>query len=91
MEDVKHHTKADMLHMLAERLEEELEDVVTYGELYKHLIAHEMYDEADLVEEIARDEYSHATALCEHLKDIGEYPTDEKYHKLWHEAKMYFD
>lgn len=86
-----HYTETDMLDMLVEKLEEELEDVVAYGELYKHFVAHEMYDEAELVEDIAREEYSHAEAICTLLKNEEHYPHSEKLSHLWYQAKTYFE
>lgn len=87
--EIKHHTKDDLINHLSHRLKEELTDVCTYNDLYESLVSYHLYDEADIIEEITRDEFDHATAIYDILKMHG-YNEDEDTEALWHKAKMVF-
>lgn len=80
----------DIVKTFCERMKEELRDVITYGELYDKLRAEDRHDDAELIEEIAGDEYSHAKALCIHLKHYH-HEMDEEARELWRRADAAFE
>lgn len=87
----KIHNREELMKLLAHRLKDELTDVETYNSLYESLRAHGMYEEADEIEEIARDEFTHAEALCEILKEHGyDLHAEQELDFLWHRAKHVF-
>lgn len=89
--DTKLHTEEDIMKFLVVRLKDELNDVETYNSLYESFKAHEMYEEASVIEEIARDEFSHAEAIYDILEDYGHVPHDDpEIAHLWHRAKHVF-
>lgn len=89
--ETKIHDREDLPKVLLSRLKEELTDVDTYNSLYESFKAHGMYEEAAEIEEIARDEFTHANALYDILKEHGHDPyTDHDVHPLWHKAKSVF-
>lgn len=61
--------KAEILQMLKDHLQRELDDVITYNELYKALLDANEQDMASCIEHIANDEYHHACAIEEMLVD----------------------
>lgn len=85
------HTKEDFIKRFTARLKEELSDVDTYNNLYEALKMQGMYEEAEEIEEIARDEFEHAETLYELLEEHGhDTSTDEEIAVLWHKAKDAF-
>lgn len=87
----KIHDREELMKLLAHRLKDELTDVETYNSLYESLRAHGMYEEADEIEEIARDEFTHAEALCEILKEHGyDLHAEQELDFLWRRAKHVF-
>lgn len=89
--EIKMYSREELMKHLVNRLKEELTDVDTYNSLYESFKAQGMYEEADEIEEIARDEFTHAEALCNILKEHGhDLHTDQEITSLWHRAKSVF-
>lgn len=89
--ETKMYSREDLMKVLVNRLKEELTDVDTYNSLYESFKAHGMYEEAAEIEEIARDEFTHAEALCDILKEHGhDLHADQEIASLWHKAKSVF-
>jgi rubrerythrin len=86
METKIHDHHDDLIKRLVVRLKEELTDVETYNELYEYLESHHMYEEADVIEEIARDEFSHADAICDMLKELGYDFSEPGLEMMWQRA-----
>lgn len=63
------HTKEELMDKLIDQLDDELEGIIEYDHLYESLKAHKMYEEAAVIESIAGNEYKHACALWDMLKD----------------------
>ena len=87
----KMHTKEEVIAHLKDDLKEELEDVLKYGEMHKSLMSLGMGDEAYYVEQIARDEYTHACAI---KKILEAHDVDVKHSEmiqLWDKANEAFD
>ena len=89
--DAKLHSKEELQKCFLARLKEELLDVDTYNNLYESLIADGLFEEAEDIEDIANDEFTHARVLWEILEDWG-YPLHENTEliTLFHKAKMCF-
>lgn len=89
--ETKMYSREDLMKVLVVRLKDELTDVDTYNSLYESFKAHGMYEEAAEIEEIARDEFTHAEALCDILKEHGyDLQADQEIASLWHRAKSVF-
>jgi ferritin len=89
--ETKMYSREDLMKVLVNRLKEELTDVDTYNSLYESFKAHGMYEEAAEIEEIARDEFTHAEALYDILKEHGyDLHADQEITSLWHRAKSVF-
>lgn len=73
--------------ILHDRMKEELHDVITYGEIYEEMKAAGMHHDAEIIEDIARDEYDHAHALCKMIH----HEMDEEADALWKEARAAFE
>ena len=56
-------TRDEIVQKLTKELEEELEGILEYNELYNSLVALGCKDEADRIERIASEEYYHAKIL----------------------------
>ena len=80
-----------VMKYLIDRLKEELHDVSTYSMLYEELEELDKDREAKYVEQIAREEYSHAMALSKILHINHRYPDSEELVKLWETAKRNFE
>jgi rubrerythrin len=84
-------TKDDLMKCIANRLKEELIDVSVYNSLYEDFETVSMYAEADEIEEIAREEFTHANALYEILEEHGyDKLIDQEIMNLWYKAKSIF-
>lgn len=89
--ELKTHTEEDLVKFLVSRLKEELTDVDTYNSLYETFKMRGMHDEAEIIESIARDEFTHAEALHEILEEHGHHlHSDQEISSLWHRAKSVF-
>lgn len=89
--ETKMYSREELMKHLVNRLKEELTDVDTYNSLHESFKAHGMYEEAAEIEEIARDEFTHAEALCDILKEHGhDLHADQEINALWHKAKSAF-
>lgn len=91
--ETKMYSREDLMKVLVSRLKDELTDVDTYNSLYESFKAHGMYEEAAEIEEIARDEFTHAKALYDILKEHGhehDLHADQEIASLWHRAKSVF-
>jgi rubrerythrin len=89
--DTKLHNREELIKCLVARLKEELMDVETYNTLFESLTDHRLYEDADVIEDIARDEFSHAQAIAEILEEHGhDLSDDQELHALWHKAKHAF-
>jgi hypothetical protein len=80
----------DIVKTFCERMREELHDVIAYGELYEKLKADGHHEEAEMIEEIARDEYTHAKAFCVQLRH-HHHVMDDEMRELWHKADAAFE
>lgn len=87
----KMHTKEEIISHLKDDLQEELEDVLKYGEMHKSLMSLGMVGEADYVEEIARDEYTHACAIKKILEAHDVDVKHSEMRQLWDKANDAFD
>lgn len=87
----KMHTKEEIISHLKDDLKEELEDVLKYGEMHKSLMSVGMVGEADYVEEIARDEYTHACAIKKILEAHDVDVKHSEMRQLWDKANDAFD
>lgn len=89
--ETKMYSREELMKPLVNRLKEELTDVDTYNSLYESFKAHGLYEDAAEIEEIARDEFTHAEALCDILKEHGyDLHADQEIASLWHRAKSVF-
>ena len=85
-------TKEEIIKELTEQLEEELEGIKEYEELYNSLEALGLHAEADVIEDIAGDEYTHACDLWDMLKKHGvDLSHHEKIQKSWECVKKIFN
>lgn len=90
--ELKTHTEEDLVKFLVSRLKEELTDVDTYNSLYELFEMRGMYDEAEDIEDIARDEFKHAEILSDILEEHGyDLHSDQDIKTLWHKAKKAFN
>ena len=80
-----------VMKCLIDRLKEELHDVSTYSRLHDELDEIGAERESEWVEQIAREEYSHAIALSKILHMNHQYPDSEELMKLWETAKRNFE
>jgi bacterioferritin (cytochrome b1) len=72
-------------------LKEEFADVEKYADIYQALKERGHYDEADVIEEIARDEFTHAEALYDILEDWGyDLSQNPEITNMWHKVKEIF-
>ena len=89
--EAKLYSREELMKHLVNRLKEELTDVDTYNSLYESFKAHGMHEEAADIEAIARDEFTHAEAIYDILKEHGHYlHADQEIASLWHRAKSVF-
>lgn len=77
--------RAKILH---EKMKEELHDVLAYAKLHDELEDEGMHHDAEIIEDLARDEYDHAHALC---RMIHHHEMDEEAKALWKEARAAFE
>lgn len=85
-------TKEDIIAHLKAELKEELEGILKYGEMHKHACENGMLTEADMLEDIARDEYTHACAIKSMLEKNGvDLSHHTEYQALWHKVDEAFD
>lgn len=81
----------DLMRCLADRVKEELHDIDTYNTLYDDLMEAGMEDAAEIIEDIARDEYSHARAIAAVIGDRHPDGQDEaNLQSLWAKARVAF-
>lgn len=80
----------ELLTKLKARLLEELNDVINYNNLYEELINSENKEDADIIERIANDEYSHAEAITYILEKHG-VCLDETAREKWKSVCIIFD
>lgn len=86
------HNKEKILENLTEELEEELEGIKKYEDVYNSLKAVGLDAEADVIEAIAGDEYKHACALWDMLNEHGvDLSSHEKISKGWECVKKIFN
>lgn len=86
------HNKEEILENLTEELEDELEGIINYEDVYNSLRAKGLDAEADVIEAIAGDEYKHACALWDMLKKHGvDLSGHEKISKDWECVKKIFN
>lgn len=87
----KMHTKEDIIAHLKDDLKDELEDILKYGEMHKALTSLGMLGEAHYIEEIARDEYTHACAIKKILEAHDVDVKHSEMSQLWDKAYEAFD
>lgn len=76
----EHRGGSQMLNQkLAEHVEEELEEIMEYHRLSQEAEDMGEMETSELLHEIAKDEYSHAKYIHDHLKKIG-YPIPNEEH-----------
>lgn len=86
------YTESELMEKLKEELEDELEGIIEYDHLYNALKAHKMHKEAMVIESIASNEYKHACALWDMLKDLDVDLSDhEDIHTKWETVKTIFN
>lgn len=90
---MKEHYKMDeLVDVLIDELEDELEGIKKYDKLYDSLVAHKMHDEAEVIESIASDEYKHACAIWDMLKEMDvDLSMHEKIQSDWDCVKKIFN
>lgn len=84
-------TKEEIIKYLSDELEEELEGIVKYNEVYEAAVAIGMYHEARIIEKITNEEYTHASVL-QTILDMHHYslPETSKIPELWAQATSVF-
>lgn len=88
----KYNNKEEILKHLTEELDEELEGIKDYEDVYNSLKDMGLHAEADVIEDIAGDEYKHACALWDMLKKHGvDLSHHEKIQKDWECVKRIFN
>lgn len=87
------HEHTDLDKMLIESLHDELEDIIKYDRMYRDACEHHDYETAEMLRNIANDEYTHAKGLWHKLSDKGVY--DPHVHTdiedKWHTVKEIFN
>ena len=68
---MKTYTKDELMKKMVDELEEELEGIIEYDEIYNSFKELGLEVEADEIEQIARDEYDHACAIWDILDHHG--------------------
>lgn len=85
------HNNKDIIEILIEDLEEELEGIIHYEDVYNSLRANRLDAEAKVIEAIATDEYGHACAIWDMLKEHGvDLSGHDKIHSDWDRVKKIF-
>ena len=69
--------KPELKRHLLNKVKEELEDIISYDQMYKEALSDGNRRLARIINRIAEDEYEHAEYLCAYLKDHGAYTTEE--------------
>lgn len=86
------HNNKEIIDTLIEELEEELEGIIHYEDVYNSLKAKGLDAEAKVIEAIATDEYSHACAIWDMLKEHdADLSGHEKIHGDWERVKKIFN
>lgn len=86
------YNKEELIKCLTDDLEDELEGIVNYEHIYESLKALGLEKEARTIERIAEDEYTHACAIWDMLKEHGVDLTDhEKIQSDWDCVKKIFN
>lgn len=81
----------DLMRCLTNRMKEELHDIEAYNALHEDLMEAGMIEAAEIIEDIARDEYSHATAINAVVGDRQTDGQDEHdVRSLWKKARDAF-
>ena len=65
------YTKEKIIEKLIAELDDEIEGIIEYGHIYDSFIELGLYDDAQTVEGIAQDEYTHARVLWGILMEHG--------------------
>jgi len=90
--DEKLYTKEECLTHLIAKAKEELYDVESYNTLYESLKSHGHHEDAAEIEEIARQEFHHASIICDLLEERGyDVHGNADLVELWHKAKRIFN
>lgn len=85
------YNKDELIKHLTDELEEELEGIIKYEDVYYSLKALGLDTEADVIEDIAGDEYEHACHLWDMLKKHGaDLSHHEKIQTDWESVKKIF-
>lgn len=85
-------TKDEIINYLIGELKEEFEGIIKYNEMYEAACAADMHQEAEVIEKIAGEEYSHACAIRKMLEDNGvDIAAHPDMKALWHKARSVFD
>ena len=85
------YSKEEILKHLTDDLEDELEGIIRYEDIYHSFISHGLHAEAEEIEEIANDEYKHACVLWDILKEHGvDLTRHEKIQRDWDSVKAIF-
>lgn len=86
------YTEEEVIKHLTDELDEELEGIKKYDDVYHSFIALGLHDEARYIEEIANDEYKHACYLWDILKAHGvDLSKHDKIQKNWECVKTIFN
>jgi rubrerythrin len=78
---------------LVGKAKEELEDIVSYNQIYEMALANGNRKLARMINRIAEAEYEHAEYLCSYLKDHNAFSEEEHAHisALWKTVERIFD
>ena len=84
--------KEELIKKLTEMLEDELEGIIDYDCIYNSMMELGLYDEAEAVEEIANEEYTHASEMWKMLKAHGvDFSQHHTINSHWEAVKKIFD
>jgi ferritin len=85
------YSKDELLKHLTDELDEELEGIKDYEDVYHSFVALGLRNEASDIERIANDEYKHACILWDILKEHNvDLTKHEKIQKDWECVKAIF-
>lgn len=85
------YSKEELVKHLTDELEDELEGIMKYEDVYNSFVSLDLREEAAMVESIANDEYNHACMLWDILKkhDV-DLTKHEKIQRDWECVKTIF-
>jgi rubrerythrin len=88
---MKYGNKEELVKKLTEMLEDELDGIIEYDCMYNSMMELGLIDEAEIVEDIANEEYTHAEAMWYMLKKHGVDLSQHRINEHWQKVKEIFD